>query len=82
MKRAILSLLLALPAVADDRPNVLLIIGDDQAWSDFGFEDHPVIETPHLDALAAAGACFSRGYVPSSLCRPSLMTPRPQGSLA
>ena len=31
-------------------------------------------QTPHLDRLAAEGLRFSRGYVPSSLCRPSLAT--------
>lgn len=74
MKRALLSLFLAVPVLAADRPNVLLIIGDDQAWSDFGCMGHGVIETPHLDALAQSGAHFPRGYVPASLCRPSLMT--------
>jgi len=55
-------------------PNVLLIIGDDQGWTDFGFMGHPDVRTPHLDRLASQSACFSRGYVPSSLCRPSLAT--------
>lgn len=60
---------------ADDRPpNVLYIISDDQAWTDFGFMGHPVIETPNLDSLAAQSARFTRGYVPTALCRPSLMT--------
>ncbi len=53
-------------------PNVILIIGDDQAWTDFGFMGHPAISTPHLDRLAAGGALFRRAYVPASLCRPSL----------
>ncbi len=52
--------------------NVLLIIGDDQGWTDFGFMGHPVIRTPHLDRVAAQSLVFTRGYVPSSLCRPSL----------
>lgn len=56
------------------RPNVLLLISDDQAWSDFGFMGHEVIETPRLDALAAEGRTFPRGYVPTALCRPSLAT--------
>jgi len=56
------------------RPNVLLLISDDQAWSDFGFMGHGVIETPRLDALAAEGRTFPRGYVPTALCRPSLAT--------
>ncbi|MCA9027842.1 MAG: sulfatase-like hydrolase/transferase [Planctomycetaceae bacterium] len=55
-------------------PNVLLIISDDQAWGDYGFMGHPHIETPHLDRLAAESLTFTRGYVPDSLCRPSLAT--------
>ncbi|MCA9102230.1 MAG: sulfatase [Planctomycetales bacterium] len=49
-----------------------MIISDDQCWNDFGFMGHTAVETPHLDRLAAQGAVFRRGYVPSSLCRPSL----------
>src|SRR5579862_6159838 len=55
-------------------PNIVLIVADDQAWTDFGFMGHPVIRTPHLDRLAARSVVFRRGYVPSSLCRPSLAT--------
>lgn len=53
-------------------PNVVILLGDDQAWSDYGFMGHPQIRTPHLDRLASQSACFAEGYVPSSLCRPSL----------
>ncbi len=35
---------------------------------------HPHIRTPNLDRLAAQSLVFTRGYVPSSLCRPSLAT--------
>jgi arylsulfatase A-like enzyme len=55
-------------------PNIVLIVSDDQAWSDYGFMGHPHIRTPHLDALAAQSVVFTRGYTPTSLCRPSLMT--------
>ena len=61
-------------AVADAPPNVLLILSDDQAWTDYGFMGHPVIRTPHLDKLASQSATFVNGYVPTSLCRPSLAT--------
>ena len=65
--------ILALPcAHGGERPNVLLIIADDQAWGDFGFMGHPDVATPHLDRLAGEGALFRRGYVPAPLCRPSL----------
>jgi uncharacterized sulfatase len=62
------------PPEPSTKPNVLLVISDDQAWTDFGFMGHPVIETPHLDELARQGAAFTRGYVPTALCRPSLAT--------
>ncbi|MBL8849097.1 MAG: sulfatase [Planctomycetaceae bacterium] len=55
-------------------PNVLMIVSDDQAWTDYGFMGHPRIQTPNLDRLARESAVFPRGYVPMSLCRPSLAT--------
>ncbi len=65
----------AADAKADAKlPNVVMIISDDQAWNDFGFMGHREIKTPNLDRLAAQSATFPRGYVPSSLCRPSLAT--------
>ncbi|HEV2293389.1 MAG TPA: sulfatase [Tepidisphaeraceae bacterium] len=66
-------LVAAAPATtAANRPNVVLIISDDQGWGDFGFMGHPVIRTPRLDGLAARSAVFPNGYVPTSLCRASL----------
>jgi uncharacterized sulfatase len=61
-------------AIADQRPNVVLIISDDQAWTDYSFMGHPHICTPNLDQLAAESLTFTHGYVPSSLCCPSLAT--------
>lgn len=58
----------------DAPPNVVLIISDDQAWTDYGFMGHEAIKTPSLDRLAAEGTLFTRGYVPGSLCRCSLAT--------
>ena len=62
----------AAPAPAP--PNVVMIVGDDMAWTDFGFMGHDVIKTPHLDDLARESAVFPNGYVPTSLCRASLAT--------
>ena len=56
------------------KPNIVLILSDDQAWNDYGFMGHEIVETPHLDKLASQSVVFKRGYVPSSICRPSLMT--------
>src|SRR5262249_62092611 len=55
-------------------PNFLLIISDDQGWTDYSFMGHPQVRTPHLDRLAAQSRLFPRGYVPSSLCCPSLVS--------
>ena len=56
------------------QPNIVLIVSDDQAFTDYGFMGHDAIKTPNLDRLAKQGALFRRGYVPTALCRPSLMT--------
>lgn len=53
-------------------PNVVLIISDDHGWTDYGFMGHPQVRTPHLDRLAAQSRTFPRGYIPASLCCPSL----------
>ena len=59
---------------ADQPPNIVFILSDDQAWTDYGFMGHPHIQTPNLDRLAKQSAVFRRGYVPTALCRPSLAT--------
>jgi arylsulfatase A-like enzyme len=56
------------------RPNVVMIVSDDQGWTDFGFMGHDAIRTPRIDALARDSAVFPFGYVPTSLCRASLAT--------
>jgi arylsulfatase A-like enzyme len=61
-------------SVAAAPPNVVMILGDDQGWGDYGFMGSETIRTPHLDKLASHSLVFTRGYVPSSLCRPSLAT--------
>jgi uncharacterized sulfatase len=58
--------------LAANPPNIVMIISDDQAWTDYSFMGHPHIRTPNLDRLASQSLTFSRGYVPSSLCCPSL----------
>lgn len=73
----IAALLLAVVPTQDDpppRPNVLLIVSDDQHWSDFGFMGSEEVRTPSLDALARESLVLPRGYVPTALCRPSLAT--------
>jgi arylsulfatase A-like enzyme len=60
------------------RPNVLLIITDDQGYGDLGVHGNPKIHTPNLDRLARASVQFQSFYV-SPVCSPtraSLMTGR------
>ena len=56
------------------KPNIVLIFSDDHAWMDYGFMGHDIVQTPHIDQLANEGVVFPRGYVPTAVCRPSLMT--------
>lgn len=75
LKPALAAVALALGAIAagaEPRPNILMIVSDDHAWTDYSFMGHPHIRTPNIDRLAAEGLTFRRGYVPSSLCCPSL----------
>lgn len=78
--------LLALTAAANDsaraadasRPNVILIMTDDQGCGDFGFMGNTVVKTPNLDAMAARSAQMTQFYV-SPVCTPTracLMTGR------
>lgn len=55
-------------------PNIVFILSDDQSWTDYGFMNHEQIETPRLDKFASESLTFTRGYVPTSLCSPSLAT--------
>jgi len=55
-------------------PNVVMIVGDDMGWMDFGFLGSKAVRTPRLDRLAEESAVFPNGYVPTSLCRASLAT--------
>jgi arylsulfatase A-like enzyme len=74
----------ALLLAAEDRPqrpNVILIISDDQGYADVGYQGMKDIPTPNIDALARSGVRFSNGYVSCPVCSPTragLMTGRYQ----
>jgi arylsulfatase A-like enzyme len=44
---------------------------DDQGWGQTGYIGHPVLKTPHLDAMAANGLRFDRFYAGSAVCSPT-----------
>ncbi len=61
------------------RPNIVLVMTDDQGWGQVGYYNHPVLKTPNLDAMAANGLRFDRFYAGSASCSPtraSVMTGR------
>ena len=71
---SIFSLMLALAsyaAVAGQLPNVILILSDDQGFTDYGFMGHKVVQTPNLDRMASQSLLYTRGYV-MPVCSPSL----------
>jgi len=53
------------------RPNILVILSDDQGYADTGFKGCKDIPTPNLDRLANEGLRFSNGYVTHPFCSPS-----------
>jgi arylsulfatase A-like enzyme len=72
-------LVLACQPPESKTPNIILIMADDQGWGDVGFNGHPHLNTPHLDAMSQNGAVFSRFYSAGSVCSPtraSVMTGR------
>lgn len=65
--------LLALTASAwsADRPNIIFILSDDQRADTVGFMGNEIVQTPHLDQLAADGTVFEQAFVTSAICTPS-----------
>lgn len=56
---------------ADERPNVVFIIGDDIGWNDIGCYGNSAVRTPNIDALAAEGIRFGNVFLTASSCSPS-----------
>lgn len=58
-------------SLADDRPNILLILADDLSWADLGCYGHPLHETPNFDRLASRGVRFTQAYSSAPICSAS-----------
>lgn len=75
MMRSLLSicLLIAFASLAygAKKPNIVLLMADDQGWGDVGYNGHPFVQTPHLDAMAKAGHIFDRFYAAAPVCSPT-----------
>ena len=53
------------------KPNIILIMTDDQGWGQTGYYKHPVLDTPNLDEMAKNGLRFDRFYAASPVCSPT-----------
>lgn len=70
---ASLALVVTTTAQASQRPpNIVFLLTDDHPWTEYGFMGSEVAHTPNIDELASQSVRFINGYVPSSVCRPSL----------
>jgi choline-sulfatase len=56
------------------QPNLLIIMSDEHAPQFSGCHGHPLVQTPHLDRMAAEGVLFEQAYCNSPLCGPSRMS--------
>ncbi|MCB1091655.1 MAG: sulfatase-like hydrolase/transferase [Verrucomicrobiae bacterium] len=62
-----------------DRPNIILLMGDDHGWEETGYNGHPYVKTPVLDEMAKTGLRLDRFYSGHPSCSPtrgSVMTGR------
>ena len=57
--------------VQHGKPNIIVIVVDDQRWDEYAAVGHPYLKTPNIDRLAAEGVTFSSAYVASPLCSPN-----------
>ncbi len=66
-------------SAAQERPNIVFMLSDDQAWYGLSVQMHPDMpnsrsdfyRTPHLEELASQGMRFSAAYSPSTVCAPT-----------
>ncbi|MCH5377957.1 MAG: sulfatase-like hydrolase/transferase [Planctomycetes bacterium] len=68
-----------LQGATESKPNIILVMADDQGWGDTSYNGHPELKTPNLDQLATSGLRFDRFYTAHFNCSPtraSVMTGR------
>jgi N-sulfoglucosamine sulfohydrolase len=60
-----------MPGMAEDRPNILWLVSEDNAAYTVGAYGDPLARTPNLDKLAKSGIVFDRAYSCSAVCAPT-----------
>ena len=53
------------------RPNIILLMADDQGWGDVAYNGNPTVKTPHLDKMASEAIRFDRFYAAAPVCTPT-----------
>lgn len=61
----------AMNDASNKRPNIVLMVSDQQRWDTLGCLGFEHAVTPHIDRLAERGVCFSRTYAQGAVCGPS-----------
>ena len=67
-------LLLTIHSLSAAKPNVILVMADDQGWGQMGYMNHPMLKTPHLDAMSENGLRLDRFYAGGPVCSPTRAT--------
>jgi arylsulfatase A-like enzyme len=62
---------LTISAQTTKRPNIILVMADDQGWGQTGYNNHPFLKTPNLDKMAENGIRFNRFYAGAPVCSPT-----------
>jgi arylsulfatase A-like enzyme len=70
IRSSLLALVLSGSALAAP-PNVIFIMADDMGWGQTSYYGHPLLKTPHLDAMAANGLRLDRFYAGNPVCSPT-----------
>jgi len=58
-------------AQIDNRPNIILIVTDDQRWDAIGHARNDIIHTPHMDTMAKQGTYYNNAFVTTPICAAS-----------
>lgn len=58
-------------AQSAQRPNIVLVIGDDHSWHDIGCYGNPQVRTPNIDRLAERGMRFTAAFTATAMCSPT-----------
>lgn len=59
------------PAAAAGKPNIILVMADDQGWGDMAYNGHRLLKTPNFDKMSASGLRFDRFYAAAPVCSPT-----------